>query len=246
MIWTRRWPPVYPPFSEDGALLLYAYLDTIDLIDPETRSDDDWHRWVILWEERPHFRLQFSGVEALKFFARSSGFSELDPGRAASVLERRRRLEQLREFFKRTPVPVIQIDIGPDLGPIFRQLVPTRWYAMLLTPTIVSDEPTALVADNDIGEDDRRYRLDWIDQVEGERVRELRNVFSLAHVPDLGDDDDGDGELEPINPVPGDGCVIVFPGNGPRSGTREDAHVQERGYEVPETASVPQRLVERN
>lgn len=231
---------------------MYAYLETIDQIDParlmDERLHDGWSWWLGSSDDGPYLRLRFSGVEVPIFRARTEGFAELDPGRAAPAEERRLRRVQLREFFASTPVPVIQIDVGLWGEPAFRGLISTRWYKMRLKPAfITSDEPVVLVADNDIGEDDRLYRLEWIGLPDEEEVRRLRNVFSLAHVADLGDDDDdGGGEREPIGPLPGDGCMIVIPADGRPIGAQSEAEVWEQAYGSYETALAPRRLVEEN
>lgn len=240
------------PVEEDEPLLMYAYLETIDQIDPAWLMDghlhDGWFWWLGPPDDGTYLRLRFSGVEVPDFLARTEGFAELDPGRAAPAEERRLRREQLREFFGSTPVPVIQMDVGPGAEPAFRELTSTRWYVMRLTPAFVtSDEPVVLVADTDIGEDDRLYRLEWIGLPDEDQVRRLRNVFSLAHVADLGDDeDDGGGEREPIGPLPGDGCMFVVPADGRPLGAQSVPDVGEKAFRSYETAPTPRRLVEEN
>lgn len=149
-------------------------------------------------------RLRFSCVDARIFRRREGGFERL--AQRPSRLQRRRRRRQLLEAFGEAELPIVDI--------LFREgrFGETNFDALLATWWVIgldfSEPPTDGVfclAGDPWGEtEDLTARLAWFRRVRPAMESRLRDVFSLAHVPDVGEEEDGpEGEpVEPLDPSP--------------------------------------------
>lgn len=107
-------------------------------------------------------------------------------------------------------MPVIDVfasashPLVPDLA-----ASPAGWYQIVVQEGFPEgDDLFALIGDPDRAEDDLVARLMGLNPA-GVALPRLRDIFSLAHVGDIGDDEDG-GEPEPTpEPPPSGGLFVV-------------------------------------
>lgn len=152
------------------------------------------------WSSGSMRHVRFSAILCEDFFDSASHIDEL--GSDAVPLElRRRRGEQLREHLSDTPLPIFDLlssradwRFQPPLG---------TWWLVGLAPGEASQELVLFVTDDRGGErlDPTRATLLGISVVPAAWGRRLRDVFSLAHIPDA---DFGLDPGEPRSPeIPG-------------------------------------------
>lgn len=157
-------------------------------------------------------RLRFSGIDQDLFIEAEPVFERLDPGRAAAADQRARRRGQLASLFEKAPLPVIQIDDDGTLNVLNTVLNPGSWFFLALKqrPTF-EGAPWVLAGTPEDGGEDQIYALEFLAPVSQGAGERLRNVFSLAHVADLGaDGGEGGSEPEPFPPEPDDGVAMII------------------------------------
>lgn len=149
-------------------------------------------------------RLRFSCVDARIFRRREGGFERL--GSRPSSHQRRRRQRDLLEAFGEAELPIVDILFREGrFGAANFDALLSRWWVIGLdlseTPT---DGVLCLVGDPWGEAEDRTARLVRFRRVRPAMESRLRDVFSLAHVPDVGEEEDGpEGEpVEPLDPSP--------------------------------------------
>ncbi|MFK0299534.1 hypothetical protein ACIQTU_09970 [Brevundimonas sp. NPDC090276] len=90
-------------------------------------------------------------------------------------------------------------------GEVSFEALLSRWFVVGLD---FSRPPTdgilCLVGDSWGEAEDQTARLAWFKSADPATESRLRDVFSLAHVPDVGEEDDGPegGAVEPLDPSP--------------------------------------------
>lgn len=192
-----------------GGWIRYAFLEGGEPIDPDRLIGPSGFP-----VQRPPLpgcahRFRFSTIGVSDFERHRGQVDRIDdnPDRAA----RNRRRRQLQEAFGDVPMPVIDV-YAPPLTDLIDalQASPSGWYFMVARPGEPDgDELLAIIGDAEAGEEDVVARLQLLGPA-FEQAR-LREIFSLAHVADVGDDDeDGGGEPEPLpDPPPGAPVLVV-------------------------------------
>lgn len=149
-------------------------------------------------------RLRFSCVDARQFLRRERRFERL--GSRPSSHQRRRRQRDLLEAFGEAELPIVDILFREGrFGAANFDALLSRWWVIGLdlseTPT---DGVLCLVGDPWGEAEDRTARLVRFRRVRRAMESRLRDIFSLAHVSDVGEEDDGpEGEpVEPLDPSP--------------------------------------------
>ncbi len=158
-------------------------------------------------------RARFSGIRA-SLFDEMKDIVGLSPDGIRSAAQRRQRRAALQEAFKRFPVPVIDLFWSGDDPAARRRRERTmrlnHWFQLDLSPGDVLDarEPV-FIGEPDVGrpaepefESGRLLGLRALSQREEEP---LRDIFSLAHVPDADLDDGPEGPAGAPPPDDDDG-----------------------------------------
>lgn len=248
-LWTAAGCVIDEAIVDHAGPWFFAFLESVDPVRSEgplegpagalhTRpaggGGDDW------------VALRFSAIDAQAFDERTREFDDLDPGRAAELPQRSRRRQQLQGLFESVRLPAIHMDSRRQMwGEAWDMLVPGRWFVLAATPIPRLDaEPYILVADSEAGDDDAPWSLLALLSADERLVRRLRNVFSLAHIGDLGEGGDDDGGTEPLTPAPEGGLDLVIEADDAERSEDLEAHVTDYWAQTEDRGRTSQRPAE--
>lgn len=206
-LWTQGW-------------FRYAFLEGGEAVDLAALTGPSGFPFSAPASLQVERRFRFSTIAAGSFDALEAGVPPLGPNPDRRAREQRRRA--LQEVFGAIPMPVFDVFAPPGHALIpDLESSPSGWFQMVVQPgPAQEDELFALMGDPDDGGEDIVCRVMSIFPANHARPR-LRDVFSLAHIGDLGDDEDG-GEPEPTpEPPPGGGSVLVVGQQGVRWTTQD-------------------------
>lgn len=204
--------------------VLWGYLESVDAISGDTLfgpSGDPLARTEPLIElDR---RLRFSCVDAEKFVD-AQGRIELIGNRPTRAQRMRRKADLLREFGEASlPVVDVYFRTGRHRSRLFRTRL-SRWFRLAVDEGAAPTDDVVVVVGDPAGDgEDTIARLELL-TIAGWAEERLRNVFSLAHVADVGRDDDPEGEppITPFDPPP-KGSVLVVDAKSARLETIEQS-----------------------
>jgi hypothetical protein len=174
--------------------------------------------------ERP-WRFRSSGIAAGNFLRAAPRVHALGP-EGVTPAGRRSRRAQLLEAFKEAPLPLIDFFIkeGDEELPFLRSLMtPGSWYWIGVRPRGTSDDRLPVyLGSPETGADLRSPRsLQFLEAVPPFFEYRLRDIFSLAHILDAGEEEGFGGEGTPPPDKPRDGDE---PGSEPLALQREVRH----------------------
>lgn len=183
----------------------FAYLEARDPdVSPPAISADSGWPIGFAWPAAGVSYLGFSIVDA-KEFNTAAGKVSKRPARGGDSSWRAGRRDQLRALFETVRPRRLEIYPSidaPDVESLRRAFRLGGWFHLVLRPVNADDDPAAgLLA---VGDDEQTSavslaRMSRIDPVE---LTLLRSVFSLDHIADVGENDEGPtGEPDPDPPV---------------------------------------------
>ena len=165
------------------------------------------------------FRFRTSGIQVADFHGVENAFEELDPN-DITFAQRKRRKKDLQENLANVSLPVLDIYIPSDhadLRTLRTMLVPGSWHILGISGSpLLRTECPVLVGSSQIAEGDQTlFYLAYAGALPPYVEVRLRDIFSLAHIPDARFDEEGreeGGILPPDEPPDGQwaGSEIVI------------------------------------
>ncbi len=149
-------------------------------------------------------RLRFSVVR-WRDFARMRARIVPIPLTGAGRDQRQVRRAALNEEFGRMDLSGVDLFISPNSprsAVVLEGAELGGWYALGLKRAPAENDPPALLGNIDLGGGDQTLWLSILARPTAGDLARLTDIFSLAHVADLGRDEDPDGEPTPIIPMP--------------------------------------------
>jgi hypothetical protein len=116
--------------------------------------------------------------------------------------QRAARRAALNEEFERLDLSSVDLFVPADRGGLLEAVVPGGWHVLGLKTEPVEGDPPALLGNIDRGGADQLLWLSVLARPTAPDLARLTDIFSLAHVADLGRDEDPDGEPTPVLPMP--------------------------------------------
>ncbi|WP_018062467.1 hypothetical protein [Caulobacter sp. UNC279MFTsu5.1] len=148
-------------------------------------------------------RLRFSVVDWHDFAAMRARIAPI-PLIGAGREQREARRAALNEMFARIDLSGVDLFISPSepwSGALLEAMRLGGWYLLGLKRRPAGGDPPALLGNADLGGGDQALWLSVLARPDPESLARLTDIFSLAHVADLGREEDPDGDPEPT-PLP--------------------------------------------
>jgi len=211
---TRRlhWPG--GDAGASGTLDYFAFVEDVQPIHPGRTcfgpaEDPVWAVWP--WRQGPlnrqrwPIRVRLSGIEQTRFLEVMDRFETLTPGRITEAQRLRRRAD-LQTHLGDAALPIVDVIFHADDAAwtwLHTWLRESAWCALSVRHTEAWQPPLVLSAiPEQAPEVSQRGVLTTIAPLDGALLERLRDIFSLAHVPDARSEGRADGNRSPIPLIP--------------------------------------------
>lgn len=220
--WDKRWENGasftrgdYFVFAEEGSAV-----SPEGLLGPDGSPIDFPNRGEKPW------RFRFAGIALDKFLFAARRVDLLGPD-DIEVDNRHKRRSQLLDAFGNAPLPLIDILVehdNPELAFLRSALTPGSWHWIGVRRRRSSDNRLAVyIGAPDVGPDPLAIgALQFLEAVPPYFEYQLRDIFSLAHILDAGEEEDlgGEGAPPPVKPRD-DGVETELPLYSPQDRARD-------------------------